>query len=128
MVVMNWSHYANFDRPEFECSHTGKCEMHPEFMGLLQAIRIDYQKPMIITSGYRDATHPEEAHKDRPGTHTHGIAADIAVRGVGAIEIIQIAAHHGVKRIGVNQKGDNRFIHLDVADRIYSFPEALWSY
>jgi len=34
---------------------------------------------------------------------------------------------HGVKRIGVNQKGKGRFIHLDMAEEAFPSP-AIWSY
>lgn len=56
MSVVDWSKYPNFSEAEFRCRHTGKCEMRPEFLAVLQAIRAEYGKPMIISSGYRDRT------------------------------------------------------------------------
>jgi zinc D-Ala-D-Ala carboxypeptidase len=54
VVNMNWDLYKNFSKSEFDCKHTGKNEMRPEFMQVLQEIRIAYNKPMVISSGYRD--------------------------------------------------------------------------
>ena len=52
--------------------------------------------------------------KSKPGSHADGYAVDIGVRGEQALQVIRSAMEHGIKRIGVNQKGDGRFIHLDV--------------
>ena len=55
-----------------------------------------------------------------------GLACDVAVTGEQALKVIEIALKHGIKRIGVNQKGQSRFIHLDIAD---SLPQpTIWSY
>lgn len=124
---MIWDKYPNFSEKEFKCSHTGRCAMNPEFMEVLQRIRIAYGKPMIITSGFRDKTHPIEAEKTMVGTHALGLAADIAVRGEDALELIRIALAHGIKRIGVNQKGEGRFIHVDLGHK-FGFTPSIWSY
>ncbi len=126
--MIDWSLYPNFHKSEMDCSHTGKNEMRPEFLELLQKIRYDYRKPMIITSGYRDKTHPIEVAKEKPGEHTFGLAADIAVRGEGAMELLQIAMHYGIRRIGLNQKGSGRFVHLGLGNVSAGFPVALWTY
>jgi uncharacterized protein YcbK (DUF882 family) len=87
--------------------------MSPYFMGRLQQLRNAYGKPMRITSGYRCPDHPVEAKKSTPGVHTMGMAADIAVSGTDAYELLNLAFGHGFTGIGVNQKGGSRFIHLD---------------
>ncbi len=69
----------NFRRSELACRHTGRCEMHPTFLARLQSLRDAYGKPMQITSGYRDASHPVEARKVTTGAHTLGRAVDVAV-------------------------------------------------
>lgn len=123
---MNWSDYPNFSRSEFECSETGECEMNPDFMKRLQALRTAYGKPMIITSGYRSKRHSIEAAKDKPGAHTTGRACDVAVSGGDAYRLLALAIDYGFCRIGINQKGEGRFLHLD--DNV-SFPNpVIWSY
>ncbi len=125
---MDWSKYPNFSESEFKCSHTGKAPMHPDFMERLQKLRTAYDKPMKITSGYRDKTHPIEAKKAAPGAHASGRAADVSIRGADAVELLKLALELGFTGIGVQQKGDGRFIHLDdIEDGSLPRP-MLWSY
>ena len=81
---------------------------------------------MFISSGYRCPSHPIEAKKPMPGTHSLGVAVDVAVSYEDAYELIAIAMAHGIKRIGVNQKGSGRFIHLDSSTKHPS--PTVWSY
>lgn len=83
-------------------------------MDRLQRLRTAYNRPMRITSGYRCALHPIEIKKEVPGAHTSGCAADIAVDGNDAYELLRLAFQMGFTGIGVQQKGSGRFIHLDV--------------
>lgn len=125
---MNWNLYPNFRKAEFDCKFTGKNEMRPEFLEVLQKIRIEFKRPMVITSGYRDVTHPIEARKAFKGTHALGIACDIAVSGSDAVDLVAIALKHGIRRIGVSQReGKPRFIHLDIGDK-YGFNKSIWGY
>ena len=122
---MDWTAYPNFRLEEFRCKHTGECVMHPVFMQRLQHLRTRYGKPMVVTSGYRSKRHPIEAAKATPGEHTHGRAADIAVSGADALLLLRLALEFGFNRIGVNQKGTGRFLHLgDSPD----FQSGIWSY
>ena len=123
---MNWIIYPNFSASEFDCSHTSKNNMRPEFLELLQAIRTEYGRPMNITSGYRDKTHPLEVEKEQGGAHTLGLACDVAVRGEDALDLLRICLNRGIRRVGVYQKGDKRWLHIDIADR-YGFPIGIWS-
>lgn len=127
---MNWSKYAPFfTEQEFKCKHTGKCDMNEGFMDKLLALRKAYNKPMTISSGYRDGTHPVEINKLVKGAHTTGNACDIAVSGADAYRIIQLATDLGFTGIGVQQKGSGRFIHLDDLPNSTSFPRpTVWSY
>lgn len=122
---MNWAEYPNFSQAEFRCRHTGRCEMHPDFMRKLQQLRSLYAQPMRITSGYRAPEHPIEAAKATPGEHSTGRAADVAVHGADALRLVQLALSLGFTRIGVQQKGSGRFIHLGDSP---AFPGGIWSY
>ena len=122
---MNWSDYPNFSENEFRCKHTGKVEMVPEFMQRLQGLRKAYGSPMVVTSGYRAPEHPIEARKASPGEHSSGRAVDIGVRGAEAVRLIALAHLAGFTRIGVQQKGEGRFIHLGDSP---NFPPGIWSY
>lgn len=125
---MDWSQYPNFSAHEFRCKHSGKDAMQPEFMARLQQLRNLYGKPMVITSGYRDKTHPIEARKPGSGgAHTTGRACDVAVQGADALRLVQLAISLGFTGIGIQQKGGGRFIHLD--DVTSGLPRpTIWSY
>lgn len=96
-------------------------------MGKLQAFRMQYGKPMRITSGYRCPEHPIEAKKDKPGAHASGLACDVGVDGKQAYELMKHAFALGFTGIGVSQKGSGpRFIHLDMLEEA---PRPnIWSY
>ena len=111
-----------FRLEEFNCTHTNKNQMDHEFLEKLDELRERVGFPFIITSGYRDATHPAEARKAEPGTGTHcqGIAADIAVsNGFERMNIVHEAIKMGFS-IGVART----FVHVD--DR--KTTPVMWTY
>ena len=106
---------------DFSCSFTGKHGMDPKFMARLDEVRHLSKFPFHITSGYRHPTHPIEAAKSTPGTHSRGIAADIAVSSSAQrYTLVDMAIQMGFKGIGVASK----FVHLD--DR--EGPAVMWTY
>jgi uncharacterized protein YcbK (DUF882 family) len=126
MIVEDWSVYKHFSRSEFACKcGCSKTLMQTEFMGRLQSLRMIWGKPMVITSGYRCPNHPSERGKQFPGTGTHsqGIAADIGISGAEAISLLRLALDNNFTGIGVQQKGNGRFLHLDIRES-----PAIWSY
>src|SRR5690554_1140726 len=126
---MNWKTCSNFSPDEFRCRHTGLEDMDPDFMARLQALRDEYGKPMVISSGYRHPSHPVEARKSAPGAHSTGHACDVAVMGGNALELVALAIKHGFTGIGVQQKGTGRFIHLDDLGHAAGRPRPwIWSY
>lgn len=125
---MNWSDYPNFSEAEFRCKATGRCEMHPGFMARLQRLRVAYGQPMVITSGFRDKSHPAEVRKATTGAHVLGMAADIAVQGADALRLVELALAHGFTGIGLQQKGGGRFVHLDDVPGSLLPRPMIWSY
>ena len=103
----------HFRLEEFNCAHTGTGgeNMDPEFLENLDRLREICGFPFRITSGYRDATHPVEARKEKPGTHQQGIAADIAVtNGLDRLTLVREALKMDYfNGIGIG----NGFVHLD---------------
>jgi uncharacterized protein YcbK (DUF882 family) len=122
---MNWADYPYFTKAEFDCKHTGKNEMQPEFMAKLQLLREKYGSPMIITSGYRHWTHPVEARKgNTTGEHTRGVCADIAcTSGAERYKLISLALQLGFPRIGVAKT----FIHFGLGGAGLPSP-TIWDY
>ena len=118
--MIDWTKYPNFTKAEFDCQETSENQMQPRFMEMLQLLRTKYGKPMRITSGYRSPNHSIERKKVKPGTHAHGIAADIHAVGPDKYRLVKLAFECGFSGIGVS----NTFVHLDVSKDRY----AIWSY
>lgn len=128
--VTDWTKYAPyFTRKEFQCKHTGFCEMDVEFMDWLLALRIAYGKAIRVGSGYRHPTHPVEAAKGHGnGEHTQGRCIDTPVSPENAFELMKLAINMGATRIGVSQKsGAARFLHIGLGGPGLPTPR-IWSY
>ena len=120
MIVTDWDKYAHFNKSEFDCKETGENEMQSEFLDRLSLLRIKFAKPMFITSGYRSVNHSVERKKERPGTHTHGIACDIRVSGFDKYRLVKMAFEQGFSGVGIAKS----FVHLDISKT----RKAIWSY
>jgi len=120
----------NYFKPkELACRHTGDQGFDPDFLKTLNAIREECGFSFALSSAYRSPEHPIEARKEVKGAHTHGKAVDILASGENALEIIRVAQKHGIQRIGIQQKGSGRFIHLDACTEEDGFPcPSIWSY
>ena len=116
-----------FSQDELRCKcGCGEYKFDDEALDKLNDIRRDFGRPITVTSGYRCSKHPIEAAKATGGAHTEGKAVDLAVDRADALKLLKIALRHGVQRVGVNQKGSNRFIHLDWSTDLTS--PTIWSY
>ena len=111
----------HFSREELQCK-CGCEEMKFTQLAVesLEAVRVEFGVPMIISSGYRCPKHNQEVSStgaDGPHTIFDGanITVDVKEFGTDAYDLIEIAIAHGFSGIGLNQKGpfDERFIHLD---------------
>ena len=125
---MNWIY---FTEQELACKGTDECDMHPEFMEKLIAVREDYNQPMIITSGYRHLAYNDTIGGAKNSPHLYGRAVDIKVAGGDALRLIGAALRHGMTGVGVKQRGDHerRFIHLDDMPQSDTHPRPwIWSY
>jgi uncharacterized protein YcbK (DUF882 family) len=118
-----------FTEDEMKCKGSGTCEMDPQFMVKLDALRKKFGKPIIITSGYRSYEYNISIGGSKNSAHVQGKAADIAVSHADAYKIVGIAIELGFTGIGVSQKGSGRFIHVDTADNTTKQPRPhIWSY
>jgi len=108
--------WKNFTKDEFACRcGCGSNQIRDEIIAL------------VVSSGFRCSEHPVEKNKTKPGTGTHcrGIAADLAVSHRQAKEVLAVALALDLGGVGVHQKGDGRFIHIDVDPERQSL---LWTY
>lgn len=101
-----------FTLDEFDCKETGENQMSNNFLIMIDRLREACGFPFVITSGYRSSSH--SAERDKPnggGTHTKGIAADIAVsNGQQRYKIVEEAIKLGFNGVGVAKS----FVHVDL--------------
>lgn len=113
--------YKYFHESEFRCRETQECGIKPEFVFMLDELRERCGFPFTITSGYRSKNHSIEIRKAQPGTHTQGIAADIAVaNGEQRMKIVKEALEMGFGGIGVAKS----FVHVDMR----TTTPVMWTY
>ena len=98
--------------------------MSSDFMSKLTALREKCNFPFIITSAFRCEKHNEKIGGATKSAHIYGRAVDISVKHKDAMIILTHATKYGMTGIGVSQKGNGRFIHLDD----YHHHIKLWSY
>jgi len=121
----------HFTLAELQCHcGCGRMEIPTAFLDKLENLRVAYNKPMIITSGYRCPGHNAAvSHTGDGGPHTVG-AVDIQISGPDAHQLLEHACRIGFSGIGIKQAGltAGRFIHLDDLD-ISAHPRPrVWSY
>lgn len=107
--------YKYFTDDELHCP-CGKCDggkMDDKFMAKLIALRDELAFPFPVTSAYRCEEYNRKVGGVKRSYHLLGRAVDIAVVHEQAYRIIEYAKQYGFRGIGINQKGDHRFIHLD---------------
>ncbi len=129
MTDWRWEPY--FHPWEFACNHCWEIHVDPAFMDNLKEMRIAYDKPMLISSGYRCPEYNAKiSSTGLDGPHTLG-AADTAVFGGNALKIVELALYFGFTGIGISQRGPqlSRLIHLDMLDKTAKRPRPwIWSY
>ena len=138
--VDEWN-YPYFTMEEMICKHSNILGYDARFMDSLVALREKCGFGFPVTSYYRhadannlDLTHPIEKRKyeksKKFGSHSTGKAIDLGLDRERAYIVLKTAMDMGVfTGIGVNQKGESRFIHLDtcLAQDGFARP-TIWSY
>jgi uncharacterized protein YcbK (DUF882 family) len=104
-----------FTKKELECRGIGDCAMNVDFMDKLVKLRKKYNRPMIISSGYRSRAYNSSINGARYSPHLYGRAVDVLCHGKSAYDLIKLAMNMGMTGIGLQQRGnyDGRFVHLD---------------
>lgn len=107
------SQYEFFSMEELSCKCCGQMHMNSEFMNKLVRIRRRCGFKISWSSMYRCEKHDAEESKDGSGAHVTGHAGDALVNRGQAFIFIKICLEEGITGIGVLQKGDVRFVHVD---------------
>lgn len=123
MTLWNPEDTPNFSREEMECScGCGRADMDAEFMTMLQHFR-DSTGALKVTSGFRCPDHPAERRKEKPGSHSAGLAADVVPLETDRYSAVMLAFRRRFKGIGIAKT----FIHVDNGHPNAHRP-ALWTY
>lgn len=130
--MIDWSAVQYFKPGEFACHcGCGKAGIQPAIVYALDQLREDYGKPLVVTSGYRcPYWNSKKSTTGENGPHVTGLAVDLAVSGRDAWTILRMAMESRVfTGIGLNQKGSDRFIHLDmIPDSLTHKRPWVWTY
>jgi zinc D-Ala-D-Ala carboxypeptidase len=114
---------GHFKLSEFACPCCGKNGINPDIIPLLEKIREDFGKPIVINSGFRCKAHNTAVGGTSKSAHLTGEAVDIqAVNGADRFRLIQIALAKGITRIGIA----NGFIHMDISKTLPQ--NTIWLY
>jgi zinc D-Ala-D-Ala carboxypeptidase len=119
---------------EFKCKGQNCCGganlMNAEFLDELDELRHRYGKPLFISSAYRCPKHNARVSSTgTTGPHTTGRAVDFSIRGSEALALLKIALDMKFTGIGINQKGEGRFIHVDNLPNANGQPRPhIWGY
>tara|TARA_B100001248_G_scaffold73433_1_gene52337 strand:+ start:8049 stop:8513 length:465 start_codon:yes stop_codon:yes gene_type:complete len=139
---LDWN-YPYFTVKEMVCQHTGYLGFNERFMDSLVTLREKCGFGFPVNSYYRHAdyinienSHPIERKKleasngKKAGSHASGKAIDIGVDRERAYIVLRTAMDMGIfSGIGINQKGNSRFIHLDTCNASDGFTRpTIWSY
>ncbi len=122
-----------FDQSEFDQKDLAGsgAKMNHAFLAHIDELRHRCGFPFVIPSGYRTPAYNNKVSSSGfAGAHTTGKACDVGVSGDKAYRLLEEAFKMGVfTGIGINQKGANRFIHLDTCTVADGLPRpAIWSY
>lgn len=130
MLVEKWGEtYRNFSEEEMRCKCGCGLLPDPVLMRHLQELRGVAAFPLPVTSGARCPRYNDDiSGSGMNGPHTTGFAVDIAVSHKDAYDLLELSI--GIfTGIGINQKGDSRFIHLDMLSNENGRPRpTVWSY
>jgi uncharacterized protein YcbK (DUF882 family) len=109
------------------CPHCGGIsDMNEDFMMKLQQLRDACNFPLPISSGFRCQKKNIDCNGHKGSAHLTGEGADLLVERERARVVIQKAIEMGFS-VGIQQKGNSRFVHVDTKPR-KSGNANLWSY
>ena len=102
----------HFKLSEFACPCCNHVMLHPKLLGKLVELRNVLERAVYITSGYRCPRYNQKIGGVVNSYHCIGLAADIKVRNINLISLLEICENIDFNGIGFYEKKD--FLHLDV--------------
>lgn len=130
------SPYEHFSMEELSCPCCGQMKMDPGFMNHMVKLRKHADFKFPVTSAYRCPDYDKKVSKSGSGAHTTGKAMDLGLSRGQAMHLIRLSAGYPFTGLGVNQKGERRFLHLDSISKLDISPRTnrnflrptVWSY
>ena len=102
----------NFNLSEFSCPCCNLVMLHPKLLVKLIELRKILERPVYINSGYRCSSYNRKVGGILSSYHCIGLAADIKVKDINLIELLEIGENIDFNGIGFYEK--KNFLHLDV--------------
>lgn len=102
----------HFNLSEFACPCCQKVMLHPLLLWKLVELRKIVERPVYITSGYRCSSYNRKIGGVANSYHLIGLAADIKVKDINLIGLLEICENVDFAGIGFYEK--KHFLHLDV--------------
>jgi len=117
MTLNNFRLTAHFKLSEFECKCCHRVKIDDQLVSILEAVRADVGKPVIVTSGYRCEPHNRDVGGANDSDHLYGWAADIVVIGMEPDALADVVAKHLFSgRIGTYS--DKKCVHVGIQSRV----------
>lgn len=105
--------WPDFSPAELACRGTGKLAYQPETLDMLQRLRTQMGRPMMVNSGYRSPEHNRRVGGASTSYHMDGIAYDVSMQNHDPHAYKQAAAEIGFDGIGTYPEARKNFIHVD---------------
>ena len=102
----------HFNLSEFACPCCNLVMLHPKLLAKLIELRNILERPVYITSGYRCFEYNQKVGGIVNSYHCIGLAADIKVKDINLITLLEVCENIDFNGIGVYEK--KNFLHLDV--------------
>ena len=102
----------HFNLSEFACPCCNRVMLHPKLLVKLIELRKILERPVYITSGYRCPRYNQKVGGVTNSYHCIGLAADIKVKDINLINLLEICENIDFSGIGFYEK--KTFLHLDV--------------
>lgn len=104
--------------------------MDESFLSRLDMLRYRYNQPIILNSAYRCPSHNKSVGGVSDSPHTQGLGVDIRCDRQNAYTLLKYIMMMQFSGVGISQKGDSRFIHIDdqIENSKGTRPCWLWSY
>ena len=113
----------HFTPDEFKCPCCGKVRIDSDLLLLLERVRVNLSRPIVITSGYRCPTYNAKIGGVPNSAHVYGYAVDIRVKSSQErYSFVSQFLKEGIRRMGI---GAN-FIHIDIDPN--KPQDVIWTY